>query len=101
MKAFMTRIIASPFSYALAGVLTMCLTLLLRVYAHMSIEWCLLLVLLATALMVTAAYMQVVYSGRVSEVTERAFCWATILLWLLVMLTTAIRLVWVIYAIFG
>ena len=57
MKAFMTRIIASQFSYALAGVLTMCLTLLLRVYAHMGIEWCLLLVLLATALMVTAAYM--------------------------------------------
>ena len=101
MKAFMTRIIASPFSYALAGVLTMCLTLLLRVYAHMSIEWCLLLVLLATALMVTAAYMQAVYSGRASEVTERALCWATILLWLLVMLTTAIRLVWMIYAIFG
>ena len=101
MKAFMTRIIASPFSYALAGVLTMCLTLLLRVYAHMNIEWCLLLVLLATALMVTAAYMQAVYSGRASEVTERALCWATILLWLLVGLTTAIRLVWVIYAIFG
>ena len=101
MKAFMTKIIASPFSYALAGVLTMCLTLLLRVYAHMSIELCLLLVLLATALMVTAAYMQAVYSGRASEVTERTFCWATILLWLLVGLTAAIRLVWVIYAIFG
>ena len=101
MKAFMTRIIASQFSYALAGVLIMCLTLLLRVYAHMGIEWCLLLVLLATALMVTAAYMQAVYSGKASEVTERALCWATILLWLLVMLTAAIRLVWVIYAIFG
>ena len=101
MKAFMTKIIASQFSYALAGVLTMCLTLLLRVYAHMGIEWCLLLVLLATALMVTAAYMQAVYSGKASEVTERALCWATILLWLLVMLTAAIRLVWVIYAIFG
>ena len=101
MKAFMTRIIASPFSYALAGVLTMCLTLLLSVYAHMSIEWCLLLVLLATALMVTAAYMQAVYSGRASEVTELALCWATILLWLLVILTTAIRLVWMIYAILG
>ena len=99
MKAFMTRIIASPFSYALAGVLTMCAMLLLRVYAHMGIEWCLLLLLVATALVTTAAYMQVVYSGRASEVTERALCWATILLWLLVGLTAAIRMVWVIYAI--
>ena len=101
MKNFITRIITSPSSYALAGVLTMCAMLLLRVYAHMGIERCLLLVLLATALVTTAAYMQAVYSGRASEVTERALCWATILLWLLVGLTAAIRLVWVIYAIFG
>lgn len=89
MKNFITRIIASPFSYALAGVLTMCAMLLLRVYAHMGIEWCLLRNSFVTALVVTAAYMQAVYSG-VSEVTGvrsagRPYCcgcwWGSPLRW--------------------
>ena len=101
MKKMIYGVISSPFTYALMGVLTMSIMLLLRVYAQLDVAYCLLLAVVALAFVVTGNYMQVVYAGKASDALEKGLCWATILLWLLVGVLLVIRIVWLLYAILG
>ena len=101
----MIKIMASAFTYALAGIGLATLTVALMANNSINVEWAAVLLLFAVGLILLAILVEVTtvntYRDERRCATINLLQWATIGVFMLGIVGAIIKVVWLLYAIFG